>query len=127
MNKRRVVITGLGALAPNGNSVTEYWDALISGTSGIDHITYFDTENLSVKIAGELSNFNPEDYFDKKEIRKLDPFTIYHLISSIEAISNSGINEDNLDLNRVGVMIGSGVGGIQTLEEQHGTYKSRGQ
>ncbi len=127
MNKRRVVITGLGALAPNGNSVPEYWDALISGTSGIDHITYFDTENLSVKIAGELSNFNPEDYFDKKEIRKLDPFTIYHLISSIEAISNSGINEDNLDLNRVGVMIGSGVGGIQTLEEQHGTYKSRGQ
>ena len=127
MNKRRVVITGLGALAPNGNSVPEYWDALISGTSGIDHITYFDTENLSVKIAGELSKFNPEDYFDKKEIRKLDPFTIYHLISSIEAISNSGINEDNLDLNRVGVMIGSGVGGIQTLEEQHGTYKSRGQ
>jgi len=127
VNKRRVVITGLGALAPNGNSVPEYWDALISGTSGIDHITYFDTENLSVKIAGELSNFNPEDYFDKKEIRKLDPFTIYHLISSIEAISNSGINEDNLDLNRVGVMIGSGVGGIQTLEEQHGTYKSRGQ
>ena len=127
MNKRRVVITGLGALAPNGNSVSEYWDALISGTSGIDHITYFDTENLSVKIAGELSNFNPEDYFDKKEIRKLDPFTIYHLISSIEAISNSGINEDNLDLNRVGVMIGSGVGGIQTLEDQHGTYKSRGQ
>ena len=127
MNKRRVVITGLGALAPNGNSVPEYWDALISGTSGIDHITYFDTENLSVKIAGELSNFNPEDYFDKKEIRKLDPFTIYHLISSIEAISNSGINEDNLDLNRVGVMIGSGVGGIQTLEEQHGIYKSRGQ
>ena len=127
MNKRRVVITGLGALAPNGNSVPEYWDALISGTSGIDHITYFDTENLSVKIAGELSNFNPEDYFDKKEIRKLDPFTIYHLISSIEAISNSGINKDNLDLNRVGVMIGSGVGGIQTLEEQHGTYKSRGQ
>ena len=127
MNKRRVVITGLGALAPNGNSVPEYWDALISGTSGIDHITYFDTENLSVKIAGELSDFNPEDYFDKKEIRKLDPFTIYHLISSIEAISNSGINEDNLDLNRVGVMIGSGVGGIQTLEEQHGIYKTRGQ
>ena len=127
MNKRRVVITGLGALAPNGNSVSEYWDALISGTSGIDHITYFDTENLSVKIAGELSNFNPEDYFDKKEIRKLDPFTIYHLISSAEAISNSGINEDNLDLNRIGVMIGSGVGGIQTLEEQHGIYKSRGQ
>jgi len=127
VNKRRVVITGLGALAPNGNSVPEYWDALISGKSGINHITSFDTENLNVKIAGELSNFNPEDHFDKKEIRKLDPFTIYHLVSSKEAISNSGLNENNLDLNRIGVMIGSGVGGIQTLEDQHGTYKSRGQ
>ena len=127
MNKRRVVITGLGALAPNGNSVSDYWDSLISGTSGINHITSFDTENLNVKIAGELSNFNPEDHFDRKEIRKLDPFTIYHLVSSKEAISNSGLNEDKLDLNRVGVMIGSGVGGIQTLEDQHGTYSSRGQ
>ena len=127
MNKRRVVITGLGALAPNGNSDSDYWDSLISGTSGINHITYFDTENLNVKIAGELSNFNPEDHFDRKEIRKLDPFTIYHLVSSKEAISNSGLNEDKLDLNRVGVMIGSGVGGIQTLEDQHGTYSSRGQ
>ena len=127
MNKRRVVITGLGTLAPNGNSVSDYWDSLISGRSGINHITSFDTENLNVKIAGELSNFNPEDHFDRKEIRKLDPFTIYHLVSSKEAISNSGLNEDKLDLNRVGVMIGSGVGGIQTLEDQHGTYSSRGQ
>ena len=127
MNKRRVVITGLGVLAPNGNSVSDYWNSLISGRSGINHITYFDTENLNVKIAGELSNFNPEDNFDRKEIRKLDPFTIYHLVSSKEAISNSGLNEDKLDLNRVGVMIGSGVGGIQTLEDQHGTYSSRGQ
>jgi 3-oxoacyl-[acyl-carrier-protein] synthase II len=127
VNKRRVVITGLGALAPNGNSVSDYWDSLISGRSGINHITSFDTENLNVKIAGELSNFNPEDHFDRKEIRKLDPFTIYHLVSSKEAISNSGLNEDKLDLNRVGVMIGSGVGGIQTLEDQHGTYSSRGQ
>ena len=127
MNKRRVVITGLGALAPNGNSVSDYWDSLISGRSGINHITSFDTENLNVKIAGELSNFNPEDHFDRKEIRKLDPFTIYHLVSSKEAISNSGLNVDKLDLNRVGVMIGSGVGGIQTLEDQHGTYSSRGQ
>ena len=94
MNKRRVVITGLGALAPNGNSVSDYWDSLISGRSGINHITSFDTENLNVKIAGELSNFNPEDHFDRKEIRKLDPFTIYHLVSSKEAISNSGLNED---------------------------------
>ena len=126
MNKRRVVITGLGALAPNGNSVSDYWDSLISGRSGINHITSFDTENLNVKIAGELSNFNPEDHFDRKEIRKLDPFTIYHLVSSKEAISNSGLNEVKLDLNRVGVMIGSGVGGIQTLEDQQGVIDQKG-
>ena len=126
MNKRRVVITGLGALAPNGNSVPQYWDALIKGKSGIAHITAFDTENLSVKIAGELSNFKPENHFDRKELRKIDPFTVYHMVTSSEAISQSELVE-NVDLNRVGVMIGSGVGGIQTLEDQCGVYNSRGQ
>ena len=126
MNKRRVVITGLGALAPNGNTVSKYWNALINGKSGIAHITYFDTENLSVKIAGELSNFKPENHFDRKELRKIDPFTIYHMVSSYEAIAQAKL-VDNVDLNRVGVMIGSGVGGIQTLENQCGVYNSRGQ
>ena len=126
MNKRRVVITGLGALAPNGNSVPQYWDALIKGKSGIAHITAFDTENLSVKIAGELSNFEPENHFDRKELRKIDPFTVYHMVTSSEAISQAELVE-NVDLNRVGVMIGSGVGGIQTLENQCGVYNSRGQ
>ena len=126
MNKRRVVITGLGALAPNGNSVPQYWDALIKGKSGIAHITAFDTENLSVKIAGELSNFEPENHFHRKELRKIDPFTVYHMVSSSEAISQAELVE-NVDLNRVGVMIGSGVGGIQTLENQCGVYNSRGQ
>ena len=126
MNKRRVVITGLGALAPNGNTVPQYWDALINGKSGIGHLTAFDTENLSVKIAGELSDFEPENHFDRKELRKLDPFTIYHIVSSSEAISQAKL-VDNVDLDRVGVMIGSGVGGIQTLEEQCEVYNSRGQ
>ena len=126
MNKRRVVITGLGALAPNGNTVTQYWDALINGKSGIGYITAFDTENLSVKIAGELSDFEPENHFDRKELRKLDPFTIYHIVSSSEAISQAKL-VDNVDLDRVGVMIGSGVGGIQTLEDQCEVYNSRGQ
>ena len=89
MNKRRVVITGLGALAPNGNTIPQYWDALINGKSGIAHITAFDTENLSVKIAGELSNFEPEKHFDRKELRKIDPFTVYHMVTSSEAISQS--------------------------------------
>ena len=126
MNKRRVVITGLGALAPNGNTVPQYWDALINGKSGIGYITAFDTENLSVKIAGELSDFEPENHFDRKELRKLDPFTIYHIVSSSEAISQAKL-VGNVDLDRVGVMIGSGVGGIQTLEDQCEVYNSRGQ
>ena len=126
MNKRRVVITGLGALAPNGNTVPQYWDALINGKSGIGYITAFGTENLSVKIAGELSDFEPENHFDRKELRKLDPFTIYHIVSSSEAISQAKL-VDNVDLDRVGVMIGSGVGGIQTLEDQCEVYNSRGQ
>ena len=126
MNKRRVVITGLGALAPNGNSVSQYWGSLISGKSGIGYITAFDTENLSVKIAGELSNFDAQDHFDRKELRKLDPFTVYHMVSSSEAIAQAGLIQ-NVDMDRVGVMIGSGVGGIQTLEDQCNVYSSRGQ
>lgn len=126
MNKRRVVITGLGALAPNGNSVPEYWGSLISGKSGIGYITAFDTENLSVKIAGELSNFDPQDHFERKELRKLDPFTVYHMVSSSEAITQAELTQ-NVDMDRVGVIIGSGVGGIQTLEDQCNIYSSRGQ
>ena len=126
MNKRRVVITGLGALAPNGNSVPQYWDSLVSGKSGIGYITAFDTENLSVKIAGELSNFDAQDHFDRKELRKLDPFTVYHMVSSSEAITQAGLTQ-NIDMDRVGVIIGSGVGGIQTLEDQCNIYSSRGQ
>ena len=126
MNKRRVVITGLGALAPNGNSVPQYWDSLISGKSGIGYITAFDTENLSVKIAGELSNFDPQDHFERKELRKLDPFTVYHMVSSSEAITQAELTQ-NVDMDRVGVIIGSGVGGIQTLEDQCNIYSSRGQ
>jgi 3-oxoacyl-[acyl-carrier-protein] synthase II len=127
MNKRRVVITGLGVLAPNGNSLSEYWNSLVAGKSGIGPITYFDTKNLSVKIAGELSNFNPDDYFDRKEVRKLDPFTLYALVTAQEAISQAGLDQGGIDLERVGVILGTGVGGIQTLEDQHGVYSTRGQ
>ncbi len=127
MKKRRVVITGLGVLAPNGNSSSEYWDALAVGKSGIGPISYFDAENLSVKIAGELSDFNPEDHFERKEARKLDPFTTYALVTAREAISQSGLDQSGVDMERVGVILGTGVGGIQTLEDQHDVYSSRGQ
>ena len=90
--KRKVVITGLGALAPNGNTLSKYWNALISGKSGIGPIQSFDAENLNVKIAGELKDFDPLSYFNRKEIRKLDPFTVYHMVSAEEAILNSELN-----------------------------------
>ena len=79
--KRKVVITGLGALAPNGNTLSTYWDAVISGKSGIGPIKSFDAETLNVKIAGELKDFDPLAHFNRKEIRKLDPFTIYHMVT----------------------------------------------
>ncbi len=126
MLKRRVVITGLGALTPNGNSVADFWSGLLAGKSGIQKVTYFDTEEFSVKIAGELSDFNAEDYFDRKEIRKLDPFSIYGLVTATEAITKSGLDLDTIDLDRFGVVIGSGVGGIQTLEDQHKVLQKRG-
>ncbi|MEC9007090.1 MAG: beta-ketoacyl synthase N-terminal-like domain-containing protein, partial [Candidatus Neomarinimicrobiota bacterium] len=127
LNKRKVVVTGLGALAPNGNTLTEYWDSLISGKSGIGKISSFDADKLSVKIAGELTNFDPQSYFDRKELRKLDLFTVYHLITAEEAIIHSNLNLEKEDKDRIGVIIGTGIGGIQTLENEHGVYIDRGQ
>ena len=122
----RVVVTGMGAVAPNGNSVSEYWDALIAGQSGIDHITYFDTTDFPVKIAGELSNFDPEQYFDRKEVRKLDPFSVYALVASNEALQMSGLDAGGFDSHRAGVMLGCGIGGITTLLAEHVVLRNRG-
>ncbi|SUZ51143.1 uncharacterized protein METZ01_LOCUS3997 [marine metagenome] len=122
----RVVVTGLGVLAPNGNSVSEYWNALTAGQSGIDHITHFDTTDFPVKIAGELSNFDPEQYFERKEVRKLDPFTAYALVASNEAIKMSGLDAGGFDSERAGVMLGCGIGGITTLLEEHVVLRNRG-
>ena len=122
----RVVVTGMGAIAPNGNSVSEYWDALTAGQSGIDHITYFDTTDFPVKIAGEVSNFDPEQYFERKEVRKLDPFSVYALVASNEAIQMSGLDADGFDPQRAGVMLGCGIGGITTLLAEHVVLQNRG-
>ena len=127
LQKRKVVVTGLGVLAPNGNTTSEYWKALTAGKSGIGPIESFDASDLSVRIAGELKDFDPQSFFDRKELRKLDPFTIYHLVSSEEAIKNSGIDLDKTDGDRIGVIIGTGIGGIQTLENEHGVFSERGQ
>ena len=126
MKREKIVITGLGVLAPNGNSVQDFWDSLVNGKSGIDAITYFDSSNHRVKIAGELKDFRPEDKIDPKELRKLDPFSTYALIATDEAVTMAGLDPEDLDLDRVGVTIGTGVGGIQTLEEQHSNIENKG-
>ena len=122
----RVVVTGMGVLAPNGNNVSEYWNALTAGQSGIDHITYFDTTDFPVKIAGELSDFDPEQYFERKEVRKLDPFSVYALVASNEAIQMSGLDAGGFDPQRAGVMLGCGIGGITTLLAEHVVLQNRG-
>ena len=126
MSKKKVVITGLGVLAPNGNNIHEFWESLCQGKSGINAITYFDTEGFSVKIAGELNGFKVEEHLETSQIRKLDPFSIFALVAAQEAIENAKINWNNINLHQVGVILGTGVGGIYTMEEQHSVLMNRG-
>ncbi len=126
MSIKKVVVTGLGALAPNGNSVDQFWSAIKSGTSGIAPITYFDTSGHRVSIAGELKDFNPEQQLDPKEVRKLDPFSIYAIVSSMEAVRTAKLDLQKLNSDRAGVIIGCGIGGIKTLENEHDLIKNKG-
>ena len=126
MAREKIVITGLGSVAPNGNHVDDYWANLISGVSGIGPITYFDSSNHRVKIAGQLTDFDPETVLDTKEIRKLDPFSVYALVATDEAIKMSGLDNNQFNPDRIGVTIGTGVGGIQTLEDQQGVINQKG-
>ncbi|MCG2419981.1 beta-ketoacyl-ACP synthase II [Aequorivita sp. F47161] len=118
MELKRVVVTGLGALTPIGNNIKEYWDGLVNGKSGCAPITYFDAEKFKTKFACELKNFNAEDHFDRKEARKLDRFAQYALVSSDEAIQDAGINLDEVDKFRVGVIWGAGIGGLETFQNE---------
>ena len=126
MSREKIVITGLGAVTPNGNNVDEYWANLISGVSGIGPITYFDSSNHRVKIAGQLTDFDPQTILDAKEIRKLDPFSVYALVATEEAIKMSGLDKIQFNPDRIGVTIGTGVGGIQTLEDQQRVIDQKG-
>ena len=118
MQLKRVVVTGLGALTPIGNSIQEYWDSLINGRSGAAPITYYDTEKHKTKFACEVKNFNIEDYMDRKESRRLDKFSQYAIASSDEAIKDAGITHDNVNKHRVGVIWGAGIGGLETFQEE---------
>ena len=125
MIRDKIVITGLGTVAPNGNNTEQFWESLISSKSGIGPITYFDASNHRVSIAGQLSKFTPDKFINPKEIRKLDSFSIYALVAAEEAIKMSGLDFNKINLDLAGVTIGTGVGGIQTLEQQHSIIKDR--
>lgn len=123
---KRVVITGIGAVTPIGNNVREFWNNAKEGKLGIDFIKSIDVENLDVKIAGEIKDLKVEDYLDKKECRRLDKFTQYALIASDEAIKQSELNMNDIDKNRVGVMVGSGIGGFHAHENEFGNLHTKG-
>ena len=119
---RRVVVTGMGALTPIGNNLSEYWNNIKAGKSGASVITKFDTEKFRSKIACELKEFDPKDHFHVKEIRKYDPFSLYALYTVDQALKNGNIELDTLNKDRIGVIWGSGNGGIQTFQDQMKEY-----
>jgi len=122
LTRRRVVVTGIGAVTPIGLDVPKYWEGLISGKSGVAPITYFDASKFDTQFAAEVKNFNPEEYFDKKTVKRLDRFSQFAIASSVEAISDSNINLENINKDRFGVIFGSGIGGLETLQNEHWKY-----
>jgi 3-oxoacyl-[acyl-carrier-protein] synthase II len=123
---RRVVITGIGAITPIGNTIDALWDSLENGKSGISNITHFDTSEFPVHIAGEVKDFDPTLCIERKEARHMDLYSQYAVTSSVQAIEDSKINFDNCDRDRIGVIIGSGIGGMNTSENQHSLLMKRG-
>ncbi len=122
MQLKRVVITGLGALTPLGNDIPSYWNGLINGVSGANLITHFDASKFKTRFACELKGYNVEDYIDRKEARRTDPYTHYALIVSKEALADSGLDMEKLNKDRVGVIWGSGIGGLLTFQEECVAY-----
>ena len=124
--ERRVVITGLGAVTPIGNNTNDFWEGIKEGKCGIDEITRFDITNFKVKLAAELKDFNAEDYFDRREAKRLDRFSQYAMVAAREAWKDSGLDKETENMERVGIIIGSGIGGIGTTEEEHEKYMTKG-
>ncbi len=122
---RRVVVTGLGILSPIGNTLAEAWDSCINGVSGISRIE-IDLKNNPVKVGGRLKNFNPEDFLNSKEIRRIDPFIQYGIIAANQSINHSGILDSKIDLSKVGINFGAGIGGIDTIEKNKSLLEERG-
>ena len=122
MELKRVVVTGLGAITPVGNSVPEFWENLVNGVSGAGPITHFDASLFKTQFACEVKNFDATKYIDRKEARKMDRYTQLAVAVAQEAVSDSGLDIENEDLNRIGVIFGAGIGGIRTFEEEVGNY-----
>ena len=126
MELKRVVVTGLGALTPIGNDVPTLWDSLVKGVSGAGPITHFDASKFKCRIAAELKGFNPTDFFDKKEMRLLDGYTVYGLVAVAEAMRDAAFTDTNVDYNRFGVIWGSGMGGVTSLQDEIIEYATNG-
>ena len=124
--ERRVVITGLGAITPIGNNVEEFWKAIKNGECGIDEIKSFDVSNFKVKLGAEVKNFNPEDHFDRREAKRMDRFSHFAVVASREAWKDSGLNKDEENMERVGVILGSGIGGLSTIEKDNRNLIEKG-
>lgn len=116
---KRVVITGLGAITPIGNNVEEFWNGIKEGKCGIDEIKAFDTSNFKVKLAAEVKNYNQEDYFERREAKRLDKFSQYAIIAAREAWKDSKLDKEKENMERVGIVVGSGIGGIETIETEN--------
>jgi 3-oxoacyl-[acyl-carrier-protein] synthase II len=125
--KRRVVVTGLGLITPLGTGIQKTWEGICKGASGIDRITTFDTAEFPVQIAGEVKDFNPEDFIERKEIKKMDVFIQYALSAGSMAIEDAGMKITEANADRVGVIVGAGIGGIQTIERYHSVLLQNGQ
>lgn len=123
---RRVVITGMGAITPIGKTVEEFWQGIKNGECGIDEITQFDNTNYKVKLAAEVKEYDPEAYFDKKSAKRLERFTQFAIIAAKEAMEDSKISEENTNMERVGVVVSSGIGGLKNIEDQCENYFAKG-
>lgn len=124
--KNRVVITGLGAITPLGNNIDSFWNNIKNGVVGIDFIKGFDTTNFKAKLAAEVKNFNPEEYIEKKEARRMDKFCQFAIAASQQAVDDSKLDLDHIDKNRFGVIVGSGIGGIGTIEKEEEKLLNKG-
>jgi 3-oxoacyl-[acyl-carrier-protein] synthase II len=124
--QKRVVITGLGVISPVGTGLERFWSSLTGGISGIRSVTRFDTTDFKTKIAGEVIDFEPSGYIDRKEARRMDRFTQFAVAAAGMAIEDAALDLESADRDRIGVILGSGIGGIETLEEQAGVLAGRG-